>query len=190
MESLWAQVKKGPLAETSPMLNDISGVPSWVKARSTLHCTSSAPTPLLCLPGSMQAAAMLSAHALHGAGRSAALAASSTAAAPVPALCCQPGSPCIFLLYGLLAALHAMFSRLCRAPSLAGLVCASAGELGHAEDVPGGGAVQGAHHAALPLRQPAALLLMLRWGNTAQASQAAAVLPGVCNFWSGCLITS
>ena len=26
-----AQVKKGPLAETSPMLNDISGVPNWAK---------------------------------------------------------------------------------------------------------------------------------------------------------------
>ena len=26
-----AQVKKGPLAETSPMLNDISAVPSWSK---------------------------------------------------------------------------------------------------------------------------------------------------------------
>lgn len=26
-----AQVKKGPLAETSPMLNDISGLPSWTK---------------------------------------------------------------------------------------------------------------------------------------------------------------
>lgn len=26
-----AQVKKGPLAETSPMLNDISGVPNWGK---------------------------------------------------------------------------------------------------------------------------------------------------------------
>lgn len=25
------QVKKGPLAETSPMLNDISAVPSWAK---------------------------------------------------------------------------------------------------------------------------------------------------------------
>ena len=25
------QVKKGPLAETSPMLNDISGVPTWSK---------------------------------------------------------------------------------------------------------------------------------------------------------------
>ncbi|KAK9806558.1 hypothetical protein WJX73_000697 [Symbiochloris irregularis] len=28
------QVKKGPLAETSPMLNDISGVPSWNKVNS------------------------------------------------------------------------------------------------------------------------------------------------------------
>ena len=28
---LRAQVKKGPLAETSPMLNDISAVPSWAK---------------------------------------------------------------------------------------------------------------------------------------------------------------
>ena len=27
------QVKKGPLAETSPMLNDISGVPGWSKVR-------------------------------------------------------------------------------------------------------------------------------------------------------------
>lgn len=25
------QVKKGPLAETSPMLNDISAVPTWSK---------------------------------------------------------------------------------------------------------------------------------------------------------------
>ena len=29
------QVKKGPLAETSPMLNDISAVPTWEKARPT-----------------------------------------------------------------------------------------------------------------------------------------------------------
>ena len=28
------QVKKGPLAETSPMLNDISGVPTWTKVSS------------------------------------------------------------------------------------------------------------------------------------------------------------
>ena len=28
------QVKKGPLAETSPMLNDISAVPSWAKVTS------------------------------------------------------------------------------------------------------------------------------------------------------------
>ena len=27
------RVKKGALAETSPMLNDVSGVPSWTKAR-------------------------------------------------------------------------------------------------------------------------------------------------------------
>lgn len=26
-----SQVKKGPLFETSPMLNDVSGVPSWSK---------------------------------------------------------------------------------------------------------------------------------------------------------------
>ena len=31
------QVKKGPLAETSPMLNDISGVPGWSKVR-ILRC--------------------------------------------------------------------------------------------------------------------------------------------------------
>lgn len=28
------QVKKGPLQETSPMLNDISGVPHWEKVNS------------------------------------------------------------------------------------------------------------------------------------------------------------
>ncbi len=33
------QVKKGPLAETSPMLNDISGVPSWEKVCG-LHAVS------------------------------------------------------------------------------------------------------------------------------------------------------
>ena len=38
------QVKKGPLAETSPMLNDISAVPSWAKVpvlhRYLATCTS------------------------------------------------------------------------------------------------------------------------------------------------------
>jgi hypothetical protein len=28
------QVKKGPLFETSPMLNDVSGVPAWSKVNS------------------------------------------------------------------------------------------------------------------------------------------------------------
>ena len=31
------QVKKGPLAETSPMLNDISGVPTWDKVAPCLR---------------------------------------------------------------------------------------------------------------------------------------------------------
>jgi hypothetical protein len=35
----FGQVKKGPLAETSPMLNDISGVPSWEKVCG-LHAIS------------------------------------------------------------------------------------------------------------------------------------------------------
>ena len=30
------QVKKGPLSETSPMLNDISGVPTWNKVGELL----------------------------------------------------------------------------------------------------------------------------------------------------------
>ena len=36
----YLQVKKGPLAETSPMLNDISGVAGWAKVRPMLllHC--------------------------------------------------------------------------------------------------------------------------------------------------------
>ena len=34
------QVKKGPLAETSPMLNDISGVPTWTKVSS---CSEQSP---------------------------------------------------------------------------------------------------------------------------------------------------
>ena len=35
--------------------------------------------------------------------------------------------------------------------------CGHAGEQRDDEDVPGGGALQGAHHAALPLWQPAQL---------------------------------
>ena len=31
------QVKKGPLSETSPMLNDISGVATWAKASVRKH---------------------------------------------------------------------------------------------------------------------------------------------------------
>ena len=31
------QVKKGPLAETSPMLNDISGVAGWAKVSNNLQ---------------------------------------------------------------------------------------------------------------------------------------------------------
>ncbi len=41
------QVKKGPLAETSPMLNDISAVPSWSKV------------------GALAAARMLALHSMH-----------------------------------------------------------------------------------------------------------------------------
>jgi serine/threonine-protein phosphatase 2A activator len=33
------QVKKGPLAETSPMLNDISGVAGWAKVSTGHSCT-------------------------------------------------------------------------------------------------------------------------------------------------------
>lgn len=40
-------MKKGPLFETSPMLNDISGVPTWAKVRRS--------TPTAALPRATKA---------------------------------------------------------------------------------------------------------------------------------------
>jgi hypothetical protein len=41
-----SQVKKGPLAETSPMLNDISAVTSWSKVQPQMHVQTLKTRPL------------------------------------------------------------------------------------------------------------------------------------------------
>ncbi len=152
-----AQVKKGPLQETSPMLVDISGIPMWSKVRPAaccfyhgccccccwllrLHCWRVMPCGL---------PALLYCHVPLFTLAPPHMPAELPIAWPCPTrctpsllarcLCCVAQPKQTALDYPTHAYQHQ-------------LTFCSAGEQRHGEDVPGRGAGQVPHHAALPVR--------------------------------------